>query len=323
MASTAFSVARSDEYLLPPEQHRGGLLSHASMLLSNSTGADSHPVRRAVWIRDRLLNDPPAPPPPDVPSLEEANPEFHQLSVREQLEIHRTKESCNNCHRHIDGWGIALENFDAVGKWRTDIPRQLGDNSEMHPVNATVVLPGGQEVVGADGLKTYLASERKQEFARSLVSRLLTYALGRSLELSDQEAVDDVLGQFARDDYRLKQLVHKVLCSANRFRRNDVAVDWHVPGSEHRNRNIRHDWKILASRSTHFSDGNRRFAGFAMDGVHGRLPTTSRSIQRTGRVESAPCISDLAWDFRRKTASRLSGAGFPMAKAGTFNSRKP
>jgi hypothetical protein len=198
---------------LPPELHRGGILSHASILLSNSTGADSHPVRRAVWIRDRLLNDPPAPPPPNVPTLKETNPEFHQLSVREQLEIHRTRESCNNCHRDIDGWGIALENFDAVGKWRADIQRRVGDGSEMHPIDATVELPGGRKVVGADGLRAYLAGDRKQDFARSLVSRVFTYALGRSLELSDQQAVDDVLDQFARDDYRLRGLVHKVVVS--------------------------------------------------------------------------------------------------------------
>jgi hypothetical protein len=198
---------------LKPELHRGGLLSHASVLLSNSTGADSHPVRRAVWIRDRLLNDPPAPPPPNVPSLEEANPEFHQLSVREQLEIHRTVDSCNQCHRSLDPWGIALENFDAVGKWRTDIPRSAGESANVQPVNATVVLPDGREVVGADGLREYLAHARKQEFARSLTARLLTYALGRSLELTDQSAVDKILYQFAQDDYRLKGLVHQVVLS--------------------------------------------------------------------------------------------------------------
>ncbi len=198
---------------LSPELHRGSLLSHASILSSNSTGADSHPVRRAVWIRDRLLNDPPAPPPPNVPSLEEANPEFHKLSVREQLEIHRSVESCNQCHRSLDPWGIALENFDAVGKWRTDLPTHAGDATHTQAVAATVVLPDGREVAGADGLRQYLAGERKQEFARSLVSRLLTYALGRSLELTDETAVDQVLEQFAQDDYRLQGLLHKVVAS--------------------------------------------------------------------------------------------------------------
>ena len=93
---------------LAPEERRGGLLGHAAILLANSTGSDSHAVRRAVWIRDRLLNDPPAPPPPDVPSLDEADPNFLELSVREQLEIHRGTEACAGCHRIIDPWGIAL-----------------------------------------------------------------------------------------------------------------------------------------------------------------------------------------------------------------------
>lgn len=198
---------------IPTESHRGSLLSHASILLSNSTGADSHPVRRAVWIRDRLLNDPPAPPPPNVPSLEQANPEFHQLPVRKQLEIHRTVESCNQCHRSLDPWGIALENFDALGRWRTDTPKNSGDPSQTQPIDATVELPDGKQIAGADGLRRYLLEERKEQFARSLVMRLLTYALGRSLELTDQAAVDQVLEQFAKDDFRLQGLIYKVVSS--------------------------------------------------------------------------------------------------------------
>jgi len=198
---------------IPADSHRGSLLSHASILLSNSTGADSHPVRRAVWIRDRLLNDPPAPPPPNVPSLEQANPEFHQLPVRKQLEIHRTVESCNQCHRSLDPWGIALENFDALGRWRTELPKNAGENAQTQPIDATVELPDGKQIAGADGLRTYLLQERKEQFARSLVMRLLTYALGRSLELTDQAAVDQVLEQFSKDDLRLKGLIHKVVAS--------------------------------------------------------------------------------------------------------------
>jgi len=198
---------------IPADSHRGSLLSHASILLSNSTGSDSHPVRRAVWIRDRLLNDPPAPPPPNVPSLEQANPEFHQLPVRKQLEIHRTVESCNQCHRSLDPWGIALENFDALGRWRNDLPKNAGEGAQTQPIDATVELPDGKQIAGAAGLRTYLLQERKEQFARSLVMRLLTYALGRSLELTDQAAVDEVLEQFSKDELRLKGLIHKVVSS--------------------------------------------------------------------------------------------------------------
>ena len=198
---------------IPADSHRGSLLSHASILLSNSTGADSHPVRRAVWIRDRLLNDPPAPPPPNVPSLEQANPEFHQLPVRKQLEIHRTVESCNQCHRSLDPWGIALENFDALGRWRTESPKNAADPAQSQTIDSTVELPDGKQIAGADGLRIYLLQERKEQFARSLVMRLLTYALGRSLELTDQAAVDQVLEEFSKDDFRLKGLIHKVVTS--------------------------------------------------------------------------------------------------------------
>ena len=87
----------------------GGVLGHASTHLAGSDGADSHPIKRAVWIRERLLHDPPNPPPPDVPSVEKSVPNFEKLSIREQLAVHRKKEACADCHRGIDPWGIALE----------------------------------------------------------------------------------------------------------------------------------------------------------------------------------------------------------------------
>jgi hypothetical protein len=199
--------------MLKPEQHRGGLLGHASILLSNSTGFDSHPVRRAVWIRDRLLNDKPAPPPPDVPSLEQADAKFHKLSIREQLVIHRKREACASCHRNIDPWGIALENFDAVGLWRTDVRRKKGRKFEKIPVIAKDKLPSGRELDGVDQLKEYLVTERKDDFAESLVARLMTYALGRRLELGDQKAIEELAGKFAADKYRLRSLIQKIVVS--------------------------------------------------------------------------------------------------------------
>jgi len=196
-----------------PESHRGGLLGHASVLLSNSTGSDSHVVRRAVWIRDRLLNDPPAPPPPDTPPLDEANPKFAQLSVREQLEIHRDREACASCHRGIDPWGIALENYDAIGLWRDEIRRKIGGKFKTLPVMAADVLPGDVKLDGAESLKNHLVTERKDDFAKSLVTRLMTYALGRRLELSDQATIHDLTVNFASNDYRLRDLITSVVTS--------------------------------------------------------------------------------------------------------------
>lgn len=126
------------------------------------------------------------------------------------MEVHRKKAACASCHRNIDPWGIALENFDAVGRWRDEVRRPAGDKL---PVNATDVLPTGHRLTGADGLRNYLTNERKDDFARSLVVRLLTYAMGRELELSDQQAIDDLQSKFAADGYRLQSLIHAIVQS--------------------------------------------------------------------------------------------------------------
>ncbi|HBJ35368.1 MAG TPA: hypothetical protein DDZ51_11580, partial [Planctomycetaceae bacterium] len=154
------------------------------------------------------------PPPADVPSLEAADPEFHKLSIREQLIVHRKKEACNSCHQNIDPWGIALENFDAVGLWRDKIRRKVGKGFETREVVASDVLPGGVELHSVESLKDHLINHRKMDFANSLVTRLLTYALGRRLELSDQEAIDQLTAQFAADDYPMRRLIHQVVFSS-------------------------------------------------------------------------------------------------------------
>lgn len=198
---------------LTAQHHRGGLLSQTSFLLANSTGANSHPVRRAVWIRDRLLDDPPAPPPPNVPSLEEADPKFHELSIREQLEIHREADACGSCHRNIDPWGIALEHYDAVGRWRDEIRVRKGKKFATSPVQARDTLPNGVVLDGVQALKDYLREEKRTQFARGLTHRLLGYAAGRRLELSDQPEAERIAQAFANSDYNLRALIHAVVAS--------------------------------------------------------------------------------------------------------------
>ena len=198
---------------LTPEDRRGGLLGHASILLANSTGEDSHAVRRAVWIRDRLLGDPPAPPPPNAPSLEEADPKFHELSIREQLEVHRTADGCQKCHRDIDPWGIALENYDAIGLWRDEIVTKKGKREQRAPVQASDTLPDGTELDGAQRLRDYLRTDRKDQFARALTARLLGYATGRRLELTDEPEVTRLTNAFRESHYHLRELVHAVVQS--------------------------------------------------------------------------------------------------------------
>lgn len=103
---------------LSPDQRRGGILTHGSILTGNSSGDDTHPVKRGVWLLERLLGDPPPPPPPAVPTLAEADTKGQRLSLKQKLIAHREEAACMNCHRKIDPWGLAFENYDGVGVWR-------------------------------------------------------------------------------------------------------------------------------------------------------------------------------------------------------------
>ena len=185
----------------------GGVLVHASTLLAGSDGADSHPIKRAVWIRERLLHDPPNPPPPDVPSVEKSVPNFEKLSIREQLAVHRKKEACADCHRGIDPWGIALERYDAIGLFRQKTARR------KKTVSAETILPGNHGISGIADLQKYLLNERRDQFSRALVSKLLTYALSRSLKLADELLIEELSAEFAKNDYRLSGLMENIVMS--------------------------------------------------------------------------------------------------------------
>lgn len=208
---------RFERVTLKPEDRRGGVLGHASFLLGQSGGERGHPIKRAVWILDRLLDAPPAPPPPDVPELDAESPSLAGLTVKEQLALHRERESCANCHRGIDPWGIPLEHYDAVGLWRENTPVRIGKKGAKpaKPVanDAATELPDGTTIRGVDDLKRFLKEERKEWFARSLVKRLMSYALGRSLDLGDQPAVEALTKKFVQDDFRVGQLIVELVTS--------------------------------------------------------------------------------------------------------------
>nr|MBR9810874.1 DUF1592 domain-containing protein [bacterium] len=207
--------SRFERVSIKPGDHRGGVLAHGSVLLGNSTGEDSHPVKRAVWIRERLLDDAPAPPPPDVPALDSTDPNFAALSVRDQLAEHRKQISCNECHRNIDPWGISLENFGADGLWREQILRKKvkGKGMIKLPVLSEAILPDGKKIEGIADLKKHLLEDRREQFARAFTSKLLTYALGRSLELTDQKTVTELTSKFIKSDYRIRDLIHLIVAS--------------------------------------------------------------------------------------------------------------
>src|SRR5207245_7424888 len=100
--------------------HRGGVLTHAGILTGLSDGKDGHPIKRGVWLLRNLLDDPPPPPPPNVPELDREKPSLKNLTIPQALALHRDQASCNSCHRKIDPWGIAFEEYDAVGNWQRD-----------------------------------------------------------------------------------------------------------------------------------------------------------------------------------------------------------
>ena len=196
------------------EYRRGGLLAHGSMLLTNSTGEHSHPIKRGVWIMDRLLDAPPAPPPPDVPGLDKTTGNLASLSIRKRLEIHRTKPACNRCHAGLDPWGIPLENYDAVGLWRDEVKGPVRKKIKTPLlVEAESVLPNGHEIKGLDGLKAYLLEKEEGRLARACVKKMMSYSLGRNIDFSDRQAVDALTKKFAEKDYRLSELIVEIVKS--------------------------------------------------------------------------------------------------------------
>lgn len=193
---------------LPPELHRGGLLTQAGLLAMNSDGLDSHPLKRGIWLLERILNDPPPPPPPAVPRIDLADPEILKLSLKQRLENHRSQPACYSCHARIDPWGIAFEQFDAVGSWRTSVRGK--------PVDAAAELWNKTTLDGADGLKTYLLEQRQDQFITALVSRLATYGLGRPLRFSDAAQIEHIASQLRAEGDGLATLI-ELLASSDLF----------------------------------------------------------------------------------------------------------
>lgn len=186
---------------LGAESDRGGVLTHGSVLLLTSHAARTSPVLRGKWILDNLLNSPPPPPPANVPALDESPRDGKKLTAREQIERHRAIPGCASCHNRIDPLGFALENYDVIGRWRTQ--------DEGSPVDASSTMANGLKLAGAQGLRTMFAA-RTEELAHATTERLLTYAVGRELEARDQPAVREILRQTEAGGYRFQDLIAAV-----------------------------------------------------------------------------------------------------------------
>ena len=190
---------------LTPQLNRGGLMTQAGLLAMNSDGKDSHPLKRGIWMLESLLNDPPPPPPPAVPVIDLADPEIAKLTLKERIENHRNQPACLSCHVKIDPWGIAFENFDAVGSWRTKIQGQ--------PVDASSLLFNGQKLDGVDALKRFLLENRQDQFTRAMVYKMTTFALGRPLTFGDRASVDKITTTLRQQDDGLATMVTLIVLS--------------------------------------------------------------------------------------------------------------
>ena len=178
---------------------RGGLLGHGSLLTVTSYPNRTSPVLRGKWLLTNILGTPPPPPPADVPDLPDRGEAGQAATVRDRLERHREDPACSACHAPMDPLGLALENYDAVGKWRTTGEAGL-------PLDASGLLPDGTRFDGPRGLRTLLL-ERRRQFVGTVTEKLLAYALGRGLEHYDRSSVRRISAAAAVDDYRWSSII--------------------------------------------------------------------------------------------------------------------
>lgn len=153
----------------------------------------------------RILDDPPPPPPPNVPEVDLTDPEILKMTLKERIVNHRNKPACLSCHSRIDPWGIAFENYDALGSYRTQIGGQ--------PVDAAAELFNGQPLTGIDGLKQYLLVDRQDQFVRAMVQKLTSYSLGRPMSFGDSAEIDSLTASLRQKGDGLDDLIHLIVQS--------------------------------------------------------------------------------------------------------------
>lgn len=191
---------------------RGGLLPMSVFLTANSPGLRTSPVKRGYWVVRRLLGERIPPPPPQVAELPKDEAVSGELSLRQLLARHRDHKACSGCHQRFDSLGLVFEGFGPIGERRD---RDLGGR----PIDDSAAFPGGKEGSGVNGLRSYLSSDRRTEFLRNLYSKFLSYALGRSLLLSDQQTLELMTRQMENDGYRFQTMVDVVVTSPQFLRK--------------------------------------------------------------------------------------------------------
>ena len=197
-----------------PDTARHGLLGKAAILNLTANPNRTSPVLRGAWILDRLMGTPPNPPPPNVEALSE-NRGGQPKSVRERIEMHRSKPACMGCHAVMDPLGFALENFDTIGQYRT--------TDSGAKIDSSGVLPDGTVINGPEGLRKALTA-RPDQFVQALTENLFTYAIGRSVEYRDMPSVRKIVHSAEADKYRFESIVTGIV-SSDAFRKREASTN--------------------------------------------------------------------------------------------------
>ena len=196
---------------LKPEHNRGGLLTMGGVLGLTSDGTRHRPVHRGVWLSETIFNKTPPPPPANVDPIEPVPPEGEKITIRQRMEAHTRDPNCAACHKSIDPLGLAFDQYDAIGQWRTHehIPTGVGKNP---PVDASGTLTDGRTFNGSVEFKELLLDDRDR-FARAFIEHLCTYALRRVLTVDDKEDVSNILSEAKKKNYQIKDIVRAVAVS--------------------------------------------------------------------------------------------------------------
>jgi len=203
---------------VPKDSPRGGLMGMAAVHAMGSNGEHTSPVERGAWVLRKLLNDPPPPAPPNVPQL--ARLAGKSLTTRERVVLHQEEPQCASCHRKIDPIGFGLENFDAVGAWRTtDSSMAINDAGKPDPktkktwtIDPAGALHGGPEFADFFGLREIVAS-RPEQFAQGFTAALIEYALGRPCGFSDEPLIDQIVTDARSEDFAIRSFIHALVQS--------------------------------------------------------------------------------------------------------------
>jgi hypothetical protein len=193
---------------LPADSLRGGILTQGTVLAVTSNPTRTSPVKRGVFILKAVLGTPPAPPPPNIPPLENvaSKEELSKMTLRETLGLHARNAMCSSCHNRMDPLGLALENFNAMGHWR--------DRDSNLPVEPAGQLITGEKFTNVRELKHILATSHRYDFLHNMAETLLTYALGRGLDYTDVETVDQLVTKLEAAEARPAALIHGIIESA-------------------------------------------------------------------------------------------------------------